>query len=277
MKKSIIYSGICAMALTSLFATAQIASAEPGTKSVKSDGKANFKVPKDLVDPVKPGTDEEIVIDGNKVGVEGVQLLHVPAFDFGENELKAKGDDLNVAHESYAYAKDVDTKYAVPLFVQVGDFSGKRATDWKVSVTQDTTFKETEKETGGHELTNSRIRIFNQSFTNNLNETNASNMVTGVTIPENGHAVIPVAGDTPDSLGVFSSKMVDTDEGTTNGSISSVIFKKAYDANNYGPDAASAPALGARYDDVQLNVPASDKAQAKAYSTKLTWSLTVEP
>lgn len=273
MKKSIIYSGICAMALTSLFATAQIVSAAPETNSVQSDGKANFEVPKDLVDPVKPGTDDEIVIGGEKVGVEGVQLLHVPTFDFGTNELKAKGDDLDVVHESYAYAKDKDTKYAVPLFVQVGDFSGKRATDWKVSVTQDTTFKET----GGHELTNSRIRIFNQSFTNNLNESNASNMVTGVAIPENGHAVIPVTGDTPDSLGIFSSKMVDTDEGTTNGSISSVVFKKAYDAKNYGPDAASAPELTSRYDDVQLNVPASDKAQAKAYSTKLTWTLTVEP
>ncbi|EOL49910.1 WxL domain-containing protein [Enterococcus caccae] len=277
MKKSIIYSGICAMALTSLFATAQIASAAPETNSVKSDGKANFKVPEGLENPVKPGTDDEIVIGGEKVGVKGVQLLHVPTFDFGTNELKAKGDDLKVVHEAYAYSGSTDTKYAIPLFVQVGDFSGKRATDWKVSVTQDTTFKESGKETGGHELTNSRIRIFKQSFTNNLNNSNASNMVTGVTIPESGHAVIPVAGDKPDSLGVFASKKVDTDEGTTNGSISSVVFKENYDESNYGPNATSAPALDARYDDVQLNVPASDKAQAKAYSTKLTWSLTVEP
>ncbi|WP_430603238.1 hypothetical protein IGJ02_000593 [Enterococcus sp. DIV0724b] len=271
MKKSIIYSGICAVALTSLFATAQIASAE--VKSVQTDGKATFKIPEDTENPVKPGTDEEIVIEGDKINVQGVQLLHAPAFDFGTNELKAKGDDLNVVHEAFSYADNKEVKYAVPLFVQVGDFSGKRGTDWKVSVTQDATFKEAD----GHELTNSRIRIFNQSFTNNLNNSNASNMVNGITIPENGHAVIPVAGDTPDSLGVFSSKMLDTDEGTTNGSISSVVFKKAYDEANYGPKATDAPALDARYDDVQLNVPASDKAQAKAYATKLTWSLTVEP
>ncbi|MGG5341501.1 WxL domain-containing protein [Enterococcus sp. AZ192] len=269
MKKSIIYSGICAVALTSLIATAQTASAE----SVKSDGKANFEVPTTIQDPVKPGTDEEIVIDGEKTQVKGVQLLHAPTFDFGTNELKAKGDDLEVIHESYAHKGDEETKYAVPLFVQVGDFSGQRQTNWNVSVSQDAMFKEA----AGHTLANSRIRIFNQSFTNNLNNSNASNMVAGVAIPENGHAVIPVASETPDSLNVFSSKKLDTNEGTTNGSISSVVFKKDYDESQYGSGAASAPALDTRYDDVQLNVPASDKAQAKAYSTKLTWSLTVEP
>ncbi|WP_375178624.1 WxL domain-containing protein [Enterococcus rotai] len=273
MKKSILYSGMCAVVLTSLFASAQIASAAPETKSVKTDGKANFAVSDDIENPIKPGTDEEIVIGGDKVNVQGVQLLHAPTFDFGTNKLKAKGDDLNVVHEAFSYAENKEVKYAVPLFIQVGDFSGKRGTDWKVSVTQDTTFKEPD----GHELTNSRIRIFNQSFTNNLNEMNASNMVTGVTIPDGGHAVIPVAGDTPDSLGVFSSNKLDTDEGTTNGSISSVVFKTNYNEAHYGPNAASAPAVDSRYDDVQLNVPASDKAQAKAYATKLTWSLTVEP
>lgn len=264
MKKSIIYSGICAVALMSLFAATTTAAAE----SASTDGKASFVVPTDYADTIKPGTDEKIDIKGGKTDSKGVQLLHAPNFNFGENELKAKTDDIEVIHEEYTVEGDA-TKHAVPLFVQVGDFSGVLGTDWKVAVSQTGSFKAAGED--GHELKNSRIRIFNQSFTNNTNETNASNMISGITIPSEKYAAIPVTGeDKTDSLQIIASKKDKTQDGTTNGTISSVVFKKDYSANE-------SPEVGSRYDDVQLNVPIEDKAQLKEYSTKLEWTLTVEP
>ncbi|WP_348921789.1 WxL domain-containing protein [Enterococcus rotai] len=275
MKKTIIYAGICAVVITNLFieTTTVTAATEENKTVTETEGKASFVVPSGYVDTVKPGTDDAINIDGGQAKLKGVQLLHAPQFNFGENELKSKTDNIEVIHEEYTVAGDA-TNYAIPLFVQVGDFSEGPGTDWKVAVSQAGSFKVSGKD--GHTLKNSRIRIYNQSFTNNLNDINASNMISGITIPSDPkYATIPVTGETPDSLPIIASKKLTTTEGTTHGTISSVVFKNNYIATDYGT--ADSPAVGSRYNDVQLNVPIDDKAQMKEYSTKLEWTLTVEP
>lgn len=244
------------------------------TGAVKTDGKASFIPQSGDINTIKPGTDEKIdIVDGNneRVTVENIQLMHVPDFDFGSNETSVDTKNYDAIYEHYQKSGDT-TKYAIPHFVQVGDVSGVQGTAWAVTVEQDALFKET----GGHSLKGSRVNLYNQTLTNNVQTGNVADVVTGLTIPSDSSVQVPVKGvDTTGSIAVLTSKAGKTDQTTTNGTISSVVFQKDYDETNYGkPDS---PALTDKNTDVKLNVPQSDGVQAKAYGAKLNWTLTVGP
>ena len=247
------------------------ASAETG--AVKTDGKASFVPQSGDINTIKPGTDEKIdMVDGNneRVTVENVQLMHVPDFDFGNNETSVDTKNYDAIYVHYQKSGDT-TKYSIPHFVQVGDVSGVQGTAWTVTVEQDSLFKET----GGHSLKASRINVYNQTLTNNV-QASVADVVTGLTIPSDSAVQIPVKGsDTTGAIAVLTSKAGKTDQTTTNGTISSVVFQKEYDESKYGK--TDSPALTDKNADVKLNVPQSDGVQAKFYSAKLNWTLTVEP
>ncbi|GGC97146.1 WxL domain-containing protein [Enterococcus wangshanyuanii] len=260
----------------SLLATGMLGFSVPAfaeTGAVQTDGKASFVPQSGDINTIKPGTDEKIdMVDGNneRVTVENVQLMHVPDFDFGNNETSVDTKNYDAIYEHYQKSGD-STKYAIPHFVQVGDVSGAQGTAWTVTVEQDSLFKET----GGHSLKASRINIYNQVLTNNVQST-VADVVTGLTITSDSSVQIPVKGvDTTGSIAVLTSKAGKTDQTTTNGTISSVVFQKDYDESNYGK--SDSPALTDKNADVKLNVPQSDGVQAKSYGAKLNWTLTVGP
>ncbi|MFD2307135.1 WxL domain-containing protein [Enterococcus termitis] len=242
--------------------------------AVQTDGKASFVPQSGNINTIKPGTDEKIdIVDGNneRVTVENIQLMHVPDFDFGNNETSVDTKNYDAIYEHYQKSGDT-TKYAIPHFVQVGDVSGVQGTAWAVTVEQDSLFKEN----GGHSLKASRINIYNQALTNNVQTSNVADVVTGLTIPSDSSVQVPVKGvDSTGSIAVLTSKAGKTDGTTTNGTISSVVFQKDYDESNYGK--TDSPALTDKNADVKLNVPQSDGVQAKTYGAKLNWTLTVGP
>lgn len=274
-------SGLCAVALGTLalgYHQVEAAVAPPA----KTKGNVNFVVPSDYEDIIKPGTNDPIEFPDQKpdqqTQVGGVQLLHTPNFNFGENPLAPQGKDFTVQHETYTEGGKNNpgtTGYAIPQFVQVGDFSGKVGTAWKVDVEQDAIFADTAK---SHSLKASRINIYGETLTNNFKQANVANMVTGISVPANGKVTIPVnTTDTTGPITVLSSKELTTEEGTTNATTSSVVFKKDYKEADYGSKAPAAPAVNSRHDGVKLNVPAADSARLLAYETDLTWTLTAEP
>ncbi|MEI5990617.1 hypothetical protein A5881_002122 [Enterococcus termitis] len=244
------------------------------SESVQTDGKASFIPQSGAINTIKPGTDDKIdIVDGNTahVTVENVQLMHVPDFDFGSNETSVDTKNYDAIYERYKKTGDT-TKFAIPHFVQVGDVSGVQGTAWAVTVEQEALFKAA----GGHSLKSSRVNLYNQTLTNNVQTGNVADVVTGLTIPSDTSVQVPVKGvDTAGSIAVLTSKAGKTDQTTTNGTISSVVFKKDYDETNYGK--ADSPALTDKNTDVKLNVPQSDGVQATAYGAKLNWTLTVGP
>ncbi len=237
---------------------------------VKTTGHASFTVPTEIGDVIKPGTDDGIVIGGEQTQTEGVQLLHVPNFNFGQNALKA-GGTFDAIFENYQEGENT-VSYAIPHFVEVGDFSGDVGTNWRINVEQDSLFKAPTEQ--GHELVLSRIHLHNPTLTNNLKDVTA--LVTGPVMTA-GYATIPVKGKDGGSLSILTSKGGQADATSTHGTISSVVFKKGYDSEDYGSKAAGAPSLADKNTDVKLSVPSVDTARAKAYSTSLTWTLTIEP
>jgi hypothetical protein len=274
MKKSV--KSILGLSLTTLAVTSFSipVAAAPQKDSVKTDGRASFSPQTTDIDAIKPGTDEKIDVEGGNtdpIKVANIQMIHVPDFDFGANETSVNTQDYQAIYESYTKKGETD-KFAIPHFVQVGDVSGVQGTKWNVTVEQDALFKEA----GGHSLKNSRINIYNQTLTNNVHATNVADVVTGLSIPSSSSAKIPVKGEeTTGAIAVLTSKAAKTDAATTNGTISTVVFKKDYNAADFGT--STSPATTAKNDDVKLNVPQNDGVQAKAYNAKLTWTLTVEP
>ncbi|MTD41895.1 WxL domain-containing protein [Erwinia sp. CPCC 100877] len=272
MKKNI--KGILSLSLATmaLVSFASPAAAEAATESAKTDGKASFIPLSGNIDTIKPGTDEKIEVDGGNtepIKVGSIQLIHIPDFDFGTNETSVNSQEYAALNEKYKNKGGAD-KYAIPHFVQVGDVSGIQGTKWKVTVEQDALFKADE-----HSLRGTRINIYNQTLTNNVHSTNVADVVTGLSIPSSSSIQIPVKGvETTGAIPVLTAKASKTDETTTNGTISSVVFADNYDAANFG---AAGPAVNSKNEDVRLSVPQSDGVQTKNYSAKLTWSLTVEP
>lgn len=241
--------------------------------TVKSDGKASFVPQTGDINIIKPGTNESIdMVDGsgNRVIVDNIQLMHVPDFEFGNNETDINTKDYSALYERYQKVGQTE-KFAIPHFVQVGDTSGVEGTKWAVSVEQDTLLTES----GGHELKNSRIQLYDQTLTNNVRNTDVSNMVTGLTIPADSMISIPVA--TKDSTGPVSilTSKAGTGSDSTNATITSNVLSKNYDETIYGKPGS--PTLMDRNNSVKLNVLQSDSVQAKAYTTKLNWTLTVGP
>lgn len=243
-------------------------------ESVQTDGKASFVPQSGAINTIKPGTNEKIEVEGgedNRVTVENIQLMHVPNFDFGSNETSVDTKNYDAIYERYKNTGDT-ARHAIPHFVQVGDVSGVQGTAWAVTVEQEALFKEA----GGHSLKASRVNIYNQTLTNNVQTGNVADIITGLTIPSDSSVQVPVANvDTTGSVAVLTSKAGKTDQTTTNGTISSVVFQKDYDESNYGK--IDSPAITDKNTDVKLNVPQSDGVQAKAYGAKLNWTLTVGP
>jgi hypothetical protein len=255
-------------------AIVQMAAPAYAAVDVKSDGKASFVPQSGPIETVKPGSNEKItVVDGsdNRTALDNIQLMHVPDFNFGENETSVDTKDYEALYEHFKKENDA-TVYAIPQFVQVGDVTGVQGTKWSVTVEQDTLFTEANK----HTLKNSRINIYNQTLTNSVHSTNVQEVVTGLAIPTNSSVQIPVKSvDSTGAVTVLASKEGKTDNTTTNGTISSVVFSKDYAETAYGT--ASSPAITDTNSDVKLNVPQTDGVQKAAYSAKLTWTLAVGP
>jgi hypothetical protein len=276
MKKTI--KGILGLSLTTVallsFAAPAAAddSATAESQNAQTDGKASFVPQSANIDTIKPGTNDKIEVDGGNttpVKVGAVQLIHIPDFDFGTNETSINSQEYAALNEKYK-DKGGANKYAIPHFVQVGDVSGVQGTKWNVTVEQDALFK-----SGQHTLRGTRINIYNQTLTNNVHAANVADVVTGLAIPSSSAVQIPVKGEeTTGAIPVLTSKASTTDETTTNGTISSVVFASGYNAANFG---ATGPGTDSKNEDVKLSVPQSDGVQAKTYSTKLNWTLTVEP
>lgn len=245
-------------------------------KNVKSTGDVGFKVNTDKeLDILKPGTNEpiEIVEGGNNRTPGAIQIMHVPNFNFGvENELEINTANYAAFHEKYVLKSDKDKKaYVIPQFVQVGDISGDNsgAVKWDLSVDQDSKFK-----TEGHELENSRIQIYDQTLTNNVRNENVLKMVKGINLSEGKAITIPLKSDATGAVNVLSS-LSGNGVDSTNGTISSNVFKKDYKESDYGE--TSKLKETDRNQSIKLNVPQSDSALAKKYTADLTWTLTTTP
>jgi hypothetical protein len=272
---------LTAMALVGFSLT--VTAEEPESDSVNTEGRASFSPQTSNIDTIKPGTNDKIEMEGGNsepVKVENIQLIHVPDFDFGNNETSVNTQDYAALNETYKNKGGTD-KYVIPHFVQVGDVSGVQGTKWNVTVEQAMLFKEVMGSSGGsnnslaHSLKATRINIYNQTLTNNVHTANVADVVTGLAIPSNSSVQIPVKDvDTTGAIAVLTSKASKTDETTTNGTISSVVFAANYNADDFG---ATGPGAASKNENVKLNVPQSDGVQAKAYVTNLIWTLTVEP
>ncbi|MBP2097343.1 WxL domain-containing protein [Enterococcus rivorum] len=261
------------LAMIGVFSLAIIPTEIVKATAITSDGEATFVPTQDVISTIKPGTDDTITIQGssnNTVTVSDVHLLHVPDFKFGKNETSVMSKDYNVLYEQYKKIGSEDI-YTIPQFIQVADMSGKQGTKWKVTVEQADLFTES----GGHKLKNSRIKINNQTLINNVNQTNVSNLISGIALTETDSITIPIKDKDSGALSVITSKGGETDNTTTNGTISSVVLKDAYKESDYGKE--NSPHLIDRNDDVFLSVPKSDGVQAKVYKTTLNWDLTIEP
>ncbi|MFK4568280.1 WxL domain-containing protein [Enterococcus sp. UD-01] len=270
MKKTIKGMYGLSLAAIALVSFASPAAAVEGNK--QTEGKASFVPQTGAIDTIKPGTNDKIEVDGGNtdpVIAGNVQLIRIPDFDFGNNETSVNTQSYAALNEKYKNKGGAE-KYAIPHFVQVGDVSGVQGTKWNVTVEQDSLFK-----SGEHTLKATRINIYNQTLTNNVHTANVADVVSGLAIPSSSSVQIPVKGaDTTGAITVLTSKAGKTDETTTNGTISSVVFAGNYNAANFGADG---PDVNSKNEDVKLSVPQSDGVQAKNYSTKLNWTLTVEP
>lgn len=240
---------------------------------ISSEMDATFTPKTGDIQMIKPGTDEKIdIVDGNTahVTVGNVQLMHVPDFRFGSNETDVNTKKYDAIYEHYVKTGESE-KFSIPHFIQVGDVSGVEGTKWKIEVEQVAPFQV--QETEGHVLANTRIQLYNHTLTNNVRNSSVASMVTGLVIPAESSVEVPVKGK-QGAISVLASKG-GTGDSSTNGTITSTVFDKEYDAANYG--AVSSPELTAKNQNVKLNVPQSDGVQAKKYTATLEWSLTIEP
>lgn len=279
MKKRMLASLLLSVMVLSV--GAQFASAE-NLESSKTTGEVGFtagekpgttkpeKGPKDGED-LEDDKDE----DGKPIPLPnngGIYVTHLPNFSFGtENKTSVKTVDYE-AYTEERKLKGTEDVFYMPHSVQVSDVSGNEQATWKLSVVQDNPF-----EAGSSVLNNTRIRIYGNTFTNSLKNTQElGDNIKGVEVgvgEENGtarHAVIPLTGEKEGELTVLSN----TKAGFTNASTTSAVFSDGYLAENYNPEKTPKTAA---YEGVKLNVPASDQAKAKTYTTQLTWTLTVEP
>ncbi|MBO0439815.1 WxL domain-containing protein [Candidatus Enterococcus ikei] len=297
MKKKMLASLLLSTMILSV--GAQVASAEELTSS-KTTGEVGF-IHGDKPGTVKPEEGpkdgEELEEDkddkGNIVPLPnngGIYVTHLPNFNFGtKNKTSVKTVEypayteerkLKTIKEDNLEKTDEKTDPAVfymPHSVQVSDVSGNEKATWSLSVVQDAPFESGESDgVSRSKLSNARIRIFENTFTNTLRNSEAlAAEITGVGLETEDavfgkHSAIPLAGTTEGSLTVLKNNK----PGFTNASTTSAVFSNGYDANNYNPEKTKETVA---YNGVKLNVPASDQAKAKKYTTQLTWTLAVEP
>lgn len=202
-----------------------------------------------------------------------VYVMHLPNISFGSNKTDIRTTEYEALTEKRTRNSGQDIFY-MPHSVQVADVSGNDQTKWKLSVQQDEVFKTAD--TNPATLSNTRMRIYGNTLTSTVYAAkDLVGKVDGVAINQSDsnfglYAEIPVVGDTAGDLTVLNNKTA----GYTVNSSTSSIFETGYLATNY--DETKTP-TAEKYDGVKLNVPASDKSQAKEYKAKLTWTLTVEP
>ncbi|WP_348921788.1 WxL domain-containing protein [Enterococcus rotai] len=202
----------------------------------------------------------------------GIYVTHLPSISFGNsNKTSLKTTDYPAYTEKRTLVDSPEGEskdFYMPHSVQVSDLSGNEKSTWKLSVSQDSAFK---SEDGISELVNSRINIYETTFTNSLRDkqTLADN-INGISITESTKFNSIPVGSEEGQLTVLESKK----PGFTNASTTSAVFSKDYVASNFSPKLTGETAA---YAGVKLNVPASDNSKAKVYRTELTWTLTVEP
>ncbi|WP_207695788.1 hypothetical protein DOK67_0001499 [Enterococcus sp. DIV0212c] len=279
MKKKMLASLLLSVIVLSI--GAQAASAE-NLESSKTTGEVGFKAGEKpgTTKPEKGPKDGEDLEDdkddkGNPIPLpnnNGIYVTHLPNFSFGkDNKTSVKTVDYE-AYTEERKLKGTEDVFYMPHSVQVSDVSGNEQATWKLSVVQDNPF-----EAGSSVLENTRIRIYGNTFTNSLKNTQElGDNIKGVEVgvgEENGpakHATIPLTGKNEGELTVLSN----TKPGFTNASTTSAVFINDYKEDAYSKEKTPETAA---YEGVKLNVPASDQAKAKTYTTKLTWTLTVEP
>lgn len=217
----------------------------------------------DPTDPTKPKPLPE---------TEGIYVTHLPDFSFGkDNKTSIKTENYQAEWEKRTRNSGAETFY-MPHSVQVADLSGANKT-WKLSVTQDAAFA---SETSSAGLTNSRIRLLGNTFTNSGKAaTDLVGKITGVALADSDATVanyteIPMAGESTGALDILAN----TEAGFTNNTYTSAVFDTGYLEESYTPILTP---NASKYDGVKLNVPASDQSKAEVYNTNLTWTLTVEP
>ncbi|MGG5341502.1 WxL domain-containing protein [Enterococcus sp. AZ192] len=264
---------------------AQVASAE-ALESSKTTGEVGFthgEKPGTTKPEKGPKDGEDLEDDKDKDGKpiplpnsNGIYVTHLPNFDFGkDNKTSVKTTEYPAYTEKRTLKADESGNsdyFHMPHSVQVSDVSGNEKATWSLSVVQDTPFTSADNST----LPNSRIRIFGNTFTNSLHDdVTLAEKITGVGLNTTdkdfgSHSAIPVKGAEEGELTVLKSTVA----GFTNASTTSAVFSDGYLAEDYNPEKTKETAT---YDGVKLNVPAGDQAKAKEYTTKLTWTLIVEP
>ncbi|WP_430603237.1 hypothetical protein IGJ02_000592 [Enterococcus sp. DIV0724b] len=286
MKKKMLASLLLSAIVLSV--GAQAASAE-NLESSKTTGDVTFihggkpDVTKPVEGPKEDGQilEEDLDEDKNPIPLPnngGIYVTHLPNFSFGENNQTSVKTKEYQAYTEMRKLKSVeagnpDTFY-MPHSVQVSDVSGNENATWSLSVVQDTPFESKDNS----KLTNTRIRIFGNTFTNTLHDSEKlAEGITGVgleneDVTSSNYSAIPVANAETNEGTLTVLK--NTKKGFTNASTTSAVFSNGYLEENYGPEKTN---VAEAYDGVKLNVPASDQAKAKKYTTQLTWTLAVEP
>lgn len=279
MKKNIIVSSLTIATLAGVLLSATPALA---VDNADTNGDVNFKTSKDRPNILKPGTKDEIITPENKISdasQSNVWLSHAPTFNFGvQNINTSKDTEYEVKNITYTKDKNTTDNFEIPQFLQVADNSGKKGTSWSVTAYQKEAFK------GGtgaaaSTLTNSRIRFYGQTLTNNLRDTQAAVDKTIIGFTKDSavdYATLPVGSS--NAITLMSSKASELDAETTSGTVSSLVFKDSYDQTDYGKTPFTGTVTDrANNDGVKLNVPYADTPQELAYTATINWTIAATP
>lgn len=223
-----------------------------------------FEAMNEKMTTIKSGTVEEKIQFPtqpplNETGA--IQFMHAPRFDFGKaNKITIEAATYKGKYEETAPIENAASRFFIPPFIQVGDGSGKDNL-WKVKVSQSVPFETTNG--SKHKLMQSRISVSQPSLTNNVKQDQVNTLLDGITYEK----AIPLSTD--DELMIFNSKA------STNGSISSAVFKTDYKEADYG--VGKNINQDSTLDEVKLTVPFKEKVLATNYKTSLNWTLEVGP
>lgn len=223
-----------------------------------------FEAMDEKMTTIKPGTVEEKIQFPTQPPLSEtgtIQFMHAPHFDFGKtNKITIEAATYQGKYEETAPLANAATRFFIPPFIQVGDGSGNDSL-WKVKVSQSVPFEATNG--SNHKLIRSRISVSKPSLTNNVKQDQIDTLLGGLMYGE----TIPLA--TEDELLVFNAKT------STNGTISSAVFKNDYTEADYG--VGKNINQDSTLDEVKLTVPFKEKVLATNYKTSLNWTLEVGP
>ena len=281
MKKGLALGILATTLLAGL--TLQSTAASAGTAEQETKGTVDFGVSTDRPNTIKPGTNDPIIPEEGDKGTattENVWLLYAPSFKFGTKTINTS-KDTEYAAKNIVYKKPNNTtdNFELPQLLQVADQSGIKGTKWAVSAYQTAPFV-TGSGSDTSSLTNTRIRLYGKSTTNNV-RTATSDMLTTFAF-ESGKSYTTLGVGATDSIEMLKSQASTADDKTTNGTVSSLVFKNNYSEADYG-QTASADTDGNSVDkrtdnsDVKLFVPYKDTPQKASYTATIKWTLTSAP